>query len=113
MPRLTPEQFALRRTGVTASDMAAICGLDDQRCAVSVWTSKVFETEPTEDDEFQDMGHRLEDVVLDLYEEKRGVRLNRALNTFVHPEYPFLLASPDAEWEDGSRNVEAKTTASW
>lgn len=39
---LTGEQRKLRRTGLTGTDMPAICGLDPHRSAFDVYAAKVL-----------------------------------------------------------------------
>ncbi|MBK7350780.1 MAG: YqaJ viral recombinase family protein [Gemmatimonadetes bacterium] len=91
---LTAEQLALRQTGIGASEIAAVAGLDPHRTPLDVWMLKRALTEPFAGNEFTRWGHRLEAVIAGAYADARGVLLDTR-ETLRHPNEPWMLATPD------------------
>lgn len=104
MPRLTPEQRALRQTGVGASESAAVVGLSPFKHPVDVWLRKpvggrpprVVEEERDEAEQAE-VGHALESALLDLYATRTGIKMSPGAGTLRHPVFACVLASPDGE----------------
>lgn len=112
-----------RQAYVGASDAAAILGLDRFRKPIDVWMEKTGRIEPKDDDERNraaSWGRWLERVLLERWEAETGLTLTRSgrsprQRSFIHPEHPFIRATPDAyRLERGAKVpaylVEAKTS---
>ena len=109
---LTPEQHAIRRTGVSASEIAAVAGLNPFASPIDVWLQKPTperEAILPEEDPFgpSDVGNILEPAVLELYVKRTGNQAARCAETLRHPELPWVLATPDA-FVDPTHLVEIK-----
>lgn len=90
---LTAEQLALRKTGIGASEIGAIAGLNPFKGPLDVWARKLG---LVEDDagEAADWGNRLEPVIAAAYAEREGVELAEC-GTLQAPDEPWMLATPD------------------
>jgi len=96
MPRLTAENIALRRTGITATDIVAIVGRG-RRSSLEVWEEKlgiapaldIPETVP------QSMGHLAEPLAARLYTERTGEMVTPVTDTWATPGALIRLATPD------------------
>jgi len=99
-PAILPDNrtrwLAARREHVTASDVAAILGEDPRRGALQVYLSKVHGYEP-EDALPMRRGRRFEAEIAFEYAEQTGrvVLPVPEYELVVHPEHPFLAATPD------------------
>jgi putative phage-type endonuclease len=104
----TPEQEQMRKSGITASRVAAVVGLHPYISSLAVWREYIL-GDATPDNPFMRRGRQLEDAVLTEYERRTpGACLVRNPGTSRHPERPLCLATPDAL--NGRIVVEAKTT---
>lgn len=113
---LSPEQLAKRRTGITATDVAAVVGLDPYRSAIDVFMDKVGQKQPFAGNEFTRWGNLLEPTIRDDYAERRGVRVE-VPGTLEHPCVTWALATPDgicyrSGLRDPSNGLEIKTHSS-
>jgi putative phage-type endonuclease len=110
-----------RRSGLGASDTAAILGCNPRRTALDVWLDKTATGEPVDrQTEAMEAGHKLEDVVA-RWTAERFPHLGKLLPTpglLAHPEHPWMLATLDRGLADrGSRTnpvraiLEVKTTS--
>lgn len=91
---LTAEQLAVRQTGLGASEIAAVAGLDPHRTPLDIWMLKRGLAEPFPGNEFTRWGNRLEAVIAGAYAETRGVLLDTR-DTLRHAGEPWMLATPD------------------
>ncbi len=91
---LTPHQVADRRDAITATDMAAICGLHPYRAPIDVWLEKTGRAPPFVDTERTKWGTLLEPVIRDDFAARRGVHVE-APPTMTHPEIAWAKATPD------------------
>jgi putative phage-type endonuclease len=91
---LTPEQLALRRTGIGGSDAAAICGLSAWATPLDIYFSKIAETLPEETMSMR-RGTLLEPFVKSLFEHKTGWKTIEVKDTQRSSEHPFMLANLD------------------
>jgi predicted phage-related endonuclease len=107
---LSPEQLALRRTGMGGSETAALFGLDKFKRPFDVYVGKVDGWVP---EQTEDMlrGECLEDGIARWYGKKHGVevinpseptagwldtlRMPGFTGTFRHATRPLILATPD------------------
>jgi putative phage-type endonuclease len=90
---LTQEQLALRRTGISGSDIAAIAGYSPWAEALDVYLAKV---EGMTKDESRPLllGHMFEPAIKALYSRDTG-RIVEECPTVQHAECPLLMATPD------------------
>lgn len=92
---LSPEQIALRRKGVSASELAAVAGLNPWMSAVNVWENKLGLNQ-------QDIslnpniirGSLFETPVIAWYALLTGRTVTQQ-PTITHPDYPLIMATPD------------------
>jgi predicted phage-related endonuclease len=88
---LTPEQVALRRTGLAATDMVALVegrGLD-------VWLDKTGRAEPVHETARMRAGNKLEPSIASWAAEELGLELGPRGTTVRHPMIEWALATPD------------------
>lgn len=87
----------VRKKGIGSSEVGAVLGLNPYLSPYDVWLEKTGQTEPWSGNERTRLGKRLEIPILMEYEERTGHKLDIFIDkTFVHPERPWQLASPDA-----------------
>lgn len=98
---LTPEQHAMRRTGIAASEVEAVLGLSRYKSPLDVWAEKTGRVQPDWSPKSQaaKMGHLLEPVVATLAEEwyndtEHNVVLSQG-ETTVSRAFPWMIATPD------------------
>lgn len=100
---LSPEQRAMRLTGIGASELAAIADLHPYRGAIDVWMAKprpgglpplIAEDDEEDRDARAEVGDALEEGLRQLYTKRTGIALARA-ETLRHPEHSCILATPD------------------
>lgn len=91
---LSPEQLALRKQGVGASEVAAILGLDPYRTALDVYLDKRGLLEPFPENRFTHWGKRLEAVLVEEYRDRHPDLLIAETGTRVGAE-PWMLSTPD------------------
>ncbi len=120
---LSPEQIEQRRHMLTASDAAAVLGLDPWRSPHEVYSEKVGEAPPRVQNWRMRRGNAIEPLLLEwLGEREAPLEVRRAGNvTLAHPILDWLGATPDALlFEPGGKRPvgvgEAKSTgykAAW
>lgn len=91
------EQKAMRKTGVTASEIAAVAGLSPYTSIFDVWRSKtdlVDEKDMSKNYNIQ-RGRFLEGSILRWASFLTRRRINRNKETVKHPEHEIALATPD------------------
>jgi hypothetical protein len=97
MPSLTEADLALRRTGVTATDVVVLAGLSPYAgaSAHTVFAEKLGLPIERKSSEAMDLGHELEPIVLQRLAVKRDLVLSRGASC-RNEKAPTHLASPDA-----------------
>jgi putative phage-type endonuclease len=94
--------LAERRTGIGASECAAVLGLDPYRGPVDVYNEKIGLAEPRQENEAMTWGKRLEQPIAEAFGEKhpeyRVVKLPEC-QIIRHPKLSFILCTPD-RWLD-------------
>lgn len=97
---LSMKQKEFRRRGVSASDIAALCGLNKWKRSIKVFEEKV--DPPEEDDEptvEQEFGNRVENMVLDWTAERTEIQIFHNTGpeaiTFQSRKHEIALATPD------------------
>lgn len=111
------EWLSWRRKGIGGSDAAAIMGQSPFCTKRDLYYDKCG-IKPVLDEEESNwvakaVGHRLEDLVAEIFSKKTGLRVFPVRTMFQHPLYPFMLADVDyfIEFPDGTYGLlECKTT---
>lgn len=96
---LTDEQRAMRRGGLTATDMSAVLGLNPWRSAFDVYVDKVapqeHEGEQQAASEAIELGTALEPWIRQRYSKIHNVVIRGENETYQHPKKTLALATPD------------------
>jgi putative phage-type endonuclease len=106
-----------RRKGIGGSDAAAIMGMSPFSTKRDLYYDKLG-IQPVMDEEednwvAKEVGHRLEDLVAEIFSRKTGLTVYPVRKMFRHPLYPFMLADVDffIDFPDGTKGIlECKTT---
>lgn len=106
-----------RRLGIGGSDVAAIMGISPFATIRDLYYDKVGIQPLIEEDEesnwvAKEVGHRLEDLVAEIFSKKTGLTVFPVRKMFRHPLYPFMVADVDffIIFPDGSYGIlECKT----
>lgn len=107
---LTEEQLQLRKKGIGGSDAAKIAALSRWGTAYDVYQDKLGLSEPRQQTEAMKVGHRLEPMILDYYENHTGNKVKRDNDSVFSKKNPFMLATIDGIVTDKNIIVEAKTS---
>lgn len=91
---LTEDQIALRRQGITATDMAALSGVHPYRKPINVFLDKMGSSEPFQENERVKWGNLLEPLIRDDYAKRNNIHV-RESGTIIHGGYPWAMATPD------------------
>lgn len=96
LPANAPEELWLqqRRTGIGASEVAAVAGLSRRRGPWDVWSSKVHGTDLEPSNEMR-WGQFIEGRIVDWWARETGVVIDEG-DLFRNPDHPWLIATPDA-----------------
>lgn len=92
-----PRWHELRRTGITASEIAAVMGLSPWQSAFSLYWAKANGWSG-EDSDIMSTGRHLEDAIAEWWAEAEGEPQNYRLSfagLFAHAERRWQLATPD------------------
>src|SRR5512138_3210108 len=92
---LSEKQQDMRKTGVGASEVAAVVGLHHKFRPIDVWLAKQPDAEPFEGNSYTEFGHRIERVLGEAYQERHPDIRIYTPGTLRHPKFDFALASPD------------------
>ena len=106
------EWLSNRRSGIGSSDVATILGCNKYASLYQLWLRKRGEAQKESENFLMKMGHKLEPIIADLWQEETGRKIepwSEAEYMYVHPELDFLRASPDREFEGGGI-LECKST---
>ena len=98
-----------RRDGVGASEAAAVVGLNPYRTALEVYFDKLGVL-PRQESRRTQVGTLIEPVIARLYEAETGRTATAAQVHFVHPVWPWMMATVDyvTEGPGGERVLEVK-----
>lgn len=91
---LTKEQLALRRTGISGTDVAKILGLNPWAGPADVLADKLGQAPPFRGNRRTDMGHYLEPKIRGDFAEAHGCRVVEP-GTLRHASEPWALTTPD------------------
>ena len=107
----------LRRTGIGASEMAAILGESTWGSALSIYTGKVHDTtDDLADVEAVEWGKRLEQTILEAYRERTGRHAERSGQLLRSLKYPWAMCTLDGlTWENEPPGwpLEIKNASEW
>lgn len=103
-----------RRHFIGGTDAAGILGLSRWTTPLRIWAEKTGAIPAEKPETFQmKLGKLLEDAVVQLFEEKTGLKTLPSPGTQFHPEYPFIGGTIDRLIEGEDAILEAKTAAGW
>jgi putative phage-type endonuclease len=112
---LTIQQRKDRRLGIGGSDIAAIVGINKWLTPLDVYLEKISTEEPYEEERSligpnpTEWGNIMEPVIIKHFERAVGLNCITELETFVHPEYPYMRANVDAKVLGEDALLECKT----
>lgn len=113
---LNHQEWLENRTGIGSSDIATLMGCNKYSTPYQLWL-RLREQKRSEEEEtsLMKMGHKLEPIIAELWSEETGNKIIEGTQSeymYIHPEYDFLRASPDREFEynDGTAILECKST---
>jgi putative phage-type endonuclease len=104
--------LAERKTGLGATDSAAVCGLSPYQSALGVFLDKTGRLPERPATAAMTWGLRLEPVLADAYAEETGRTVRPPPTNLRHPDHPWMLANPDRLTACG-RIVELKTCSAF
>lgn len=115
---LTREEWLeWRRKGIGGSDVAAVMGVSPFTTIRDLYYDKLGILPVIEEEESnwveKEVGHRLEDLVAEIFARKTGFKVFPVRKMFRHPKYHFMLADVDyfIIFPDGKLGIlECKTT---
>lgn len=90
------EWLEARKTGITGTDIVAICGLNPYKSAYDVYIEKTTDIQEKPDNVYMKMGRKLESVISELYEEESGEKLTEPKEKLIrYAKNPICIGSPD------------------
>lgn len=100
---LTASQGRVRATGIGASEIGAIMGVDPFKSAIDVWLRKTGRAVEGDGSYRTRAGHYLENPILNMFADSmdavvlhpRDVFRDSTEGSVRHPDYPYILATPD------------------
>lgn len=101
---LTVEQQEIRRSGVGASEVPAICGLSPWSTAIDVYLSKIGQADEIVPSDAMEAGNRFEDTIGAWYHDRTGRLLVKGQTT-RHPDHAHHLCTPDFLWADDPQGL--------
>lgn len=108
----SPEWFALRKDGITATEAAVIAGLSPYKTPYQLWAEKLGKYEPEPVGPAAVRGLLLESAVAEFYEMETGRNLKRSNGIVRLKEIPWVMASLDRTIVGENGLVEVKTSTS-
>jgi putative phage-type endonuclease len=108
----SPEWFALRKGGITATDAAVIAGLSEYKTRFQLWAQKTGAVDEQPAGEAATRGILLEQAVADWYTLETGRKLKRSNGVVRLVEIPWVMASLDRTVVGETGLVEIKTSVS-
>ena len=91
--------LSYRKLGIGGSDVAAIMGISPFATIRDLYNDKLGIEPLIEEEESnwvaKEVGHRLEDLVAEIFAKKTGLTVFPVRKMFRHPLYPFMLADVD------------------
>lgn len=111
----SPEWFALRADGITATDVSVIAGLNPYKTPYQLWAEKLGKYEPEPVGPAAIRGILLENTVAEFYEMETGRELRRSNGIVRLKEMPWAMASLDRTivGEEGLVEIKTSTSPRW
>ena len=111
----SPEWFALRADGITATEVSVIAGLNPYKTPYQLWAEKLGKYEPEPVGAAAVRGLLLESTVAQFYEMETGKKLKRSNGIVRIKEIPWVMASLDRTivGEDGLVEIKTSTSPRW
>lgn len=109
-------QWHVRRTfGIGGSEAGTILGLNKYQSAWDLWNIKTGRMAPPDLSQNMavKMGHKLEQIVAELYAETTGKQVRRSNIHHTHKEKPWLVGNLDRVVVGEKRGLECKTASSF
>jgi putative phage-type endonuclease len=110
---LTPEQKAIRKSGLGATDCAAVMGLSPYKTPFELWLVKTgrAEEEAILNDSRLRLRHAHEETIAREYAAQRDVKLRRANQTIYHDRLPYMLCHLDRVVIGERKIIECKSSS--
>ena len=108
----SPEWFALRADGITATDVSVIAGVNPYKTPYQLWAEKLGKYTPDPVGPAAIRGILLENAVAEFYEMETGRELRRSNGVVRLKELPWVMASLDRTIVGSEGLVEIKTSTS-
>lgn len=104
-----------RNKFIGGSDVGTILGVNKFKSPYQLFLEKTGQIEPENiDNKLQvKLGHKMEQVVAELYEEEVGCRVQQSLRSYRCKEYPYFVGHIDRKVVGKKKGLEIKTTSSW
>ena len=102
----------VRKTGITGTDISAVCGVNPYKTAFRVWLEKTEQAEPIEETPQMRWGLILEPVVATQFRQAHpDFALDMAMNetTYKNPDNPLVVGTPDYLIHAIEEGLEIKT----
>ena len=111
----SPEWFALRADGITATDVSVIAGLNPYKTPYQLWAEKLGKYEPEPVGPAAIRGILLENTVAEFYEMETGRELRRSNGIVRLKQIPWVMASLDRTivGEEGLVEIKTSTSPRW
>ena len=111
----SPEWFALRADGITATDVSVIAGLNPYKTPYQLWAEKLGKFTPDPVGPAAVRGILLENAVAEFYEMETGRELRRSNGIVRLKELPWVMASLDRTivGEEGLVEIKTSTSPRW
>ena len=111
----SPEWFALRADGITATDVSVIAGLNPYKTPYQLWAEKLGKFTPDPVGPAAVRGILLENAVAEFYEMETGRELRRSNGVVRLKELPWVMASLDRTivGEEGLVEIKTSTSPRW
>jgi len=111
----SPEWFALRADGITATDVSVIAGLNPYKTPYQLWAEKLGKYTPDPVGPAAIRGILLENAVAEFYEMETGRELRRSNGIVRLKEMPWAMASLDRTivGEEGLVEIKTSTSPRW
>lgn len=104
-----------RETFIGGSDVGTIMGVNPFKSAYTLWLEKTEQLarENLDSKLSVKLGHKMEQVVAELYEEETRERVTKSNRSYRCKEYPHLIGHIDRRIVGKKKGLEIKTTSSY
>jgi len=111
----SPEWFALRADGITATEVSVIAGLNPYKTPYQLWAEKLGKFQPDPVGPAAVRGILLENAVAEFYEMETGRQTRRSNGIVRLKHLPWVMASLDRTivGEDGLVEIKTSTSPRW